>query len=108
MCMLPTQPIFLTAGDKIIWTIKIIQPDWNCVCLLLRCQEAEGLTAFTDDDALVKVANSINGARYFESVLKEWCEDVFFLEIGSNQSDQPRISVGEQNGNLRPVEGLET
>lgn len=77
-------------------------------CLLLRCQEAEGLTALTDNDALVKVATSINGARYFESVLKEWCEDVFFLEIGSNQSDQPGISVGEQNGNVHPVEGLES
>lgn len=77
-------------------------------CLLLRCQEAEGLTALTDNDALVKVATSINGARYFESVLKEWCEDVFFLEMGSNQSDQPGISVGEQNGNVHPVEGLES
>jgi hypothetical protein len=62
----------------------------------------------TDNDALVKVATSINGARYFESVLKEWCEDVFFLEIGSNQSDQPGISVGEQTGNVHPVEGLES
>ncbi|KAK9900959.1 hypothetical protein M0R45_002359 [Rubus argutus] len=77
-------------------------------CLLLRCQEAEGLTALTDNDALVKVATSINGARYFESVLKEWCEDVFFLEMGSNQSDQPGISVGEQNGNVHPIEGLES
>ncbi|XP_062027609.1 RINT1-like protein MAG2 [Rosa rugosa] len=77
-------------------------------CLLLRCQEAEGLTALTDNDALIKVANSINAARYFESVLKEWCEDVFFLEIGSNQYDQPGMSVGEQDGNVDPVEGLES
>ncbi|PQP97129.1 RINT1-like protein MAG2 [Prunus yedoensis var. nudiflora] len=77
-------------------------------CLLIRCQEAEGLTALTDDDALVKVANSINAARYFESVLKEWCEDVFFLEIWSGQSDQLGISVGDQNGNVEPVEGLES
>lgn len=52
-------------------------------CVLIRCQEAEGLTALTDDDALVKVADSINAARYFESILKEWCEDMFFLEMGS-------------------------
>lgn len=50
--------------------------------LLLRCQEAEGLTALTDDDALIKVTKSINASRYFESVLKEWCEEVFFLEMG--------------------------
>lgn len=49
--------------------------------ILIRCQEAEGLTALTDDDALIKVAISINAAHYFESVLKEWSEDVFFLEM---------------------------
>ncbi|KAM5570723.1 RINT1-like protein MAG2 [Rosa sericea] len=76
-------------------------------CLLFRCQEAEGLTALTDNDALIKVANSINAARYFESVLKEWCEDVFFLEIGSNQYDQSGMSVGEHD-NVDPVEGLES
>uniref|UniRef100_A0A5B7BIY7 Putative RINT1-like protein MAG2 n=1 Tax=Davidia involucrata TaxID=16924 RepID=A0A5B7BIY7_DAVIN len=56
-------------------------------CILLRCQEAEGLTALTDDDALVKVTKSINAAGYLESVLKEWCEDVFFLEMGLNHGD---------------------
>ncbi|GAV73011.1 RINT1_TIP1 domain-containing protein [Cephalotus follicularis] len=67
-------------------------------CLLLRCQEAEGLTALTDDDALIKVANSINAARYFESVLKEWCEDVFFLEMGMDPSDQLGTSVSNNGG----------
>ncbi|KAI7986985.1 RINT1-like protein MAG2 [Camellia lanceoleosa] len=64
-------------------------------CLFLRCQEAEGLTALTDDDALIKVTKSINAGRYFESVLKEWCEDVFFLEMGLNHSDQLAIPVSE-------------
>lgn len=49
--------------------------------LLQRCQEAEGLTALADDDAILKVSHSINAARYFESVLTEWCENVFFLEM---------------------------
>ncbi|XP_073015097.1 RINT1-like protein MAG2 [Primulina eburnea] len=57
-------------------------------CLLLRCQEAEGLTALADDDALTKVALSVNAARYFESVLKEWCEYVFFLEMGLSNTDK--------------------
>ncbi|XP_073123934.1 RINT1-like protein MAG2 [Henckelia pumila] len=56
--------------------------------LLLRCQEAEGLTALTDDDALTKVALSVNAASYFETVLKEWCEYVFFLEMGLNHTDK--------------------
>ncbi|XP_024018556.1 RINT1-like protein MAG2 [Morus notabilis] len=67
-------------------------------CLLLRCQEAEGLTALTDDDALIKVANSINAARNFESVLMEWCEDVFFLELGSVQGDQSEVSISANKG----------
>lgn len=81
-------------------------------CLLLRCQEAEGLTALTDDDALIKVTKSINAAHYFESILIEWCEDVFFLEMGLNhelesnsikcsvEGDGKRIFV-EEIGNLQ-------
>lgn len=49
--------------------------------MLRRCQEAEGLTALADDNAVLKVSQSINAARYFESTLAEWCEDVFFLEM---------------------------
>ncbi|ONK73898.1 uncharacterized protein A4U43_C03F720 [Asparagus officinalis] len=49
--------------------------------LLRRCQEAEGLTALADDDALIKVSNPINAVRYSESILSEWLEDVFFLEM---------------------------
>lgn len=52
-------------------------------CMVHRCQEAEGLTALTDDDALLKVVRSINAARYFESTLVEWCEDLFFLDMES-------------------------
>ncbi|XVF09103.1 hypothetical protein REPUB_Repub07fG0062600 [Reevesia pubescens] len=74
-------------------------------CLLLRCQEAEGLTALTDDDALIKVANSINAAHYAESILKELCEDVFFLEMGFDQGDQLVESVTEYNVSKFPIEG---
>uniref|UniRef100_A0A0D9VL12 RINT1-like protein MAG2 n=1 Tax=Leersia perrieri TaxID=77586 RepID=A0A0D9VL12_9ORYZ len=49
--------------------------------MLQRCQEAEGLTALADDNALLKVSQSINAARYLESTLTEWCDDVFFLEM---------------------------
>lgn len=62
-------------------------------CILVRCQEAEGLTALTDDDALIKVAVSINAAHYFESVLKEWSEDVFFLELGTDPDDKVKLSI---------------
>ncbi|WJX69984.1 hypothetical protein P8452_54143 [Trifolium repens] len=59
--------------------------------ILIRCQEAEGLTALTDNDALIKVAISINAAHYFESVLKEWSEDVFFLEMGVDDDDKVEL-----------------
>ncbi|KAJ6339960.1 hypothetical protein OIU77_007831 [Salix suchowensis] len=67
-------------------------------CLLLRCQEAEGLTALTDDNGLIKVANCVNAARYFESVLKEWCEDTFFLELGFDHSEQLGLGVKDSSG----------
>lgn len=67
-------------------------------CLLLRCQEAEGLTALTDDTALVKVANCVNASRYFESVVKEWCEDVFFVEMGLDQTHELGDSFLEEPG----------
>ncbi|XP_022768421.1 RINT1-like protein MAG2 [Durio zibethinus] len=73
-------------------------------CLLLRCQEAEGLTALTDDDALIKVANSINAAHHAESILKEWCEDVFFLEMGLDQGDDLGESIAEYGGSKVPIE----
>ncbi|XP_031105741.1 RINT1-like protein MAG2 [Ipomoea triloba] len=57
-------------------------------CILLRSQEAEGLTALTDDDALTKVVRCINASRYFATVLEEWCEDVFFLEMGLDHVDE--------------------
>ncbi|KAK3010885.1 hypothetical protein RJ639_011155 [Escallonia herrerae] len=74
-------------------------------CLLLRCQEAEGLTALTDDDALVKVTKSVNAAHYFESAVKEWCEDVFFLEMGMNRGDQSGITVAENRLTGESMEG---
>ncbi|XP_052179607.1 RINT1-like protein MAG2 [Diospyros lotus] len=76
--------------------------------LLLRCLEAEGLTALTDDNALMKVAKSINAARYCQSVLKEWCEDIFFLEMGLNHGDQLGISATESDFTGEPVEGPST
>lgn len=74
-------------------------------CVLLRCQEAEGLTALTDEDGLLKVANSINAAHYFESVLREWCEDVFFLEMMLDQDNQLETSFSDNSRSEWPVGG---
>lgn len=70
-------------------------------CILLRCLEAEGLTALTDNDALVKVTSSINAARHFASVLKEWCEDVFFLEMGLNHIEEVETSTFDNSSGMQ-------
>lgn len=76
--------------------------------ILNRCQEAEGLTALTDDDALIKVAISINAAHYFESVLREWSEDVFFLEMGMDRDDKLELSINSNRDNERLSESSQT
>uniref|UniRef100_A0A2P2JQS2 RINT1-like protein MAG2 n=1 Tax=Rhizophora mucronata TaxID=61149 RepID=A0A2P2JQS2_RHIMU len=81
--------------------VPIIQRFLDCV--LHRCQEAEGLTALTDDDGLIKVANSINAIHYFESVVKEWCDDVFFLEIGFDNSNQ--MGMSDDDAKEKPIDG---
>ncbi|KAG2329706.1 hypothetical protein Bca52824_000886 [Brassica carinata] len=72
--------------------------------LLLRCQEAEGLTALTENNDLIKVSTSINAGHYIESVLEEWCEDVFFLEMGTGQ-DSSQEAPGLENF-TEPSEGI--
>ncbi|EPS63107.1 hypothetical protein M569_11680 [Genlisea aurea] len=71
-------------------------------CLLQRCLEAEGLTALTDDDSLTKVAQSVNIALHFESKLKDFCEDIFFLEIiGLDRDyDAPEAAAGSTRNGL--------
>ncbi|XP_072953757.1 RINT1-like protein MAG2 [Typha angustifolia] len=65
-------------------------------CMLRRCQEAEGLTALADDDALLKVSQVINAARYCESTLTEWCEDVFFLEMETLSDEGGGLPIFEE------------
>ncbi|RYQ81379.1 RINT1-like protein MAG2 isoform X1 [Arachis hypogaea] len=69
--------------------------------ILVRCQEAEGLTALADDDAVIKVAVSNNAAHYFESALREWSEDVFFLEMDLDLDDKAELpSNADRNGEV--------
>eukprot|EP00257_Ricinus_communis_P023078 XP_015582977.1 RINT1-like protein MAG2L isoform X1 [Ricinus communis] len=48
--------------------------------LVLRCKNTE-FPIDSPDDALIKVCVSINAARYIESKLQEWSDDVNFLEM---------------------------
>ncbi|GAB4862056.1 hypothetical protein Ancab_037310 [Ancistrocladus abbreviatus] len=65
--------------------------------LLTRCLEAEGLTALADNDAIIKVTSSVNSACHIKSILIEWSEDIFFLEMG----------LAEENPDVGHIEGLE-
>ncbi|KAF2291772.1 hypothetical protein GH714_035540 [Hevea brasiliensis] len=48
--------------------------------LVLRCKNTGFLLDYLND-ALIKVCGSINAARYVESKLQEWSDDVNFLEM---------------------------
>jgi hypothetical protein len=54
---------------------------------------------------LIKVANSVNAAHYFESVLKEWCEDTFFLELGFDHREQLGIGINDNSGLEGRIDG---
>ncbi|XP_068637351.1 RINT1-like protein MAG2 [Aristolochia californica] len=85
----PLPSIFLRARFIRLAVAPVMQ---NFIdCLLRRCQEAEGLTALADDDALVKVTSAINAARYCESVLNQWAEDIFFLEMGVDEAGENTV-----------------
>ncbi|XP_037495457.1 RINT1-like protein MAG2L isoform X2 [Jatropha curcas] len=54
--------------------------------LALRCKNTEFLLD-NSNDALIKVCGSINAARYIESKLQEWSDDVNFLELRIAERD---------------------
>ncbi|KAG8663077.1 RINT1-like protein MAG2L isoform X2 [Manihot esculenta] len=62
--------------------------------LVLRCKNTEFLLD-CPNDALIKVCGSINAARYVESKLQEWSDDVNFLEMRIAERD-----VIDGNGDL--------
>ncbi|XVF52209.1 hypothetical protein PTKIN_Ptkin05aG0000900 [Pterospermum kingtungense] len=55
--------------------------------LLLHCKNAELSSENLDESALIRACESINAARYVESRLQEWSDDVSFIEmkIAENQ-----------------------
>ncbi|KAH9312677.1 hypothetical protein KI387_027712 [Taxus chinensis] len=75
--------------------------------LLQRCQEAEALTALADDEAMLKVAISVNSARYCECILQEWCEDIFFLELQLARESEGRETGGDIMAGVDLVRNLE-
>ncbi|WOK95928.1 hypothetical protein Cni_G04635 [Canna indica] len=70
----------------------------NFFLVLVQCCDGAALAnANIEDGALLQLVGSINAARYFESVLREWSEDVRLLEISvseSNSKDEDQHSLG--------------
>ena len=55
--------------------------------LLLHCKNAELSPENPDDSALIRACESINAARYVESKLQEWSDDVSFFEMKIAEND---------------------
>lgn len=75
--------------------------------LVTKCLEAQGLTALADDEALIKVMNAINSAHQLGSVLKEWSEDVLFIEMATKKGgelDLPTEELRHRGGSKETLE----
>ncbi|XP_078160505.1 RINT1-like protein MAG2L [Carex rostrata] len=66
------------------------------VLLLQRCRDLELITSAIDEDAMVTIAGSINAARYFESVISEWDEDISFLDLDSGGKKKARSFFADE------------
>ncbi|KAF3782910.1 RINT1-like protein [Nymphaea thermarum] len=89
----PPPSTYLRERFVLVTCSRVLMQFMNC--LLRRCQEAEGLTALTDEDAMIRVVNSVNAARYCEMVLQGWSEDAFLLEMSCDEYD---ILTSSKNG----------
>lgn len=60
--------------------------------LLVQCKRTENFPDNPDDEALVRVCGSINAAKYIESKLRQWSDDVNFLEMKLAENDSSNRS----------------
>nr|XP_010908521.2 RINT1-like protein MAG2L isoform X2 [Elaeis guineensis] len=73
--------------------------------LFERCQNIKFMAASIGDDELLRVAGAVNAARFCESVMREWSEDVVFLEMSADEDEQkgncqhPHVSFFEDEIN---------
>jgi len=64
------------------------------IVLLQRCEDMDFITAILEDNDLLTAVGSINTARYCESVLQEWNEDISILDMADN-NQHPKSSFFE-------------
>ncbi|XP_021759959.1 RINT1-like protein MAG2 [Chenopodium quinoa] len=97
--------VFLRSRFVRLVGAPIIQTFLNC--LLTKCQEAEGLTALADDDAVARVMTAVNSAHHLESILVEWCDDIIFVEMGLADDNESGNGFGESSLSTGVTEGNE-
>ncbi|KAG1370946.1 RINT1-like protein MAG2L [Cocos nucifera] len=74
--------------------------------LFERCQNIKFMAPSIEDDELLRVAGAVNAARFCESVMREWSEDVVFLEMSADEDEQkgncqhPHVSFFEDEINF--------
>nr|XP_009391631.1 PREDICTED: RINT1-like protein MAG2L isoform X2 [Musa acuminata subsp. malaccensis] len=81
--LLPTKPM----KNQFIRSSSVVFLNDFFLFLVQRCQSVALVDANLEDDDMLRLAGSINVARYFEFVLREWNEDIRFLEMGVAESD---------------------
>ncbi|KAL8140189.1 hypothetical protein V2J09_006210 [Rumex salicifolius] len=73
--------------------VKILRHFFNV--LLLRFQKTE-FSAYDSEGAILRVCQLINVARFCESKLQEWSDDVNFLELRVSEKDLSNARVGRK------------
>ncbi|XP_062173130.1 RINT1-like protein MAG2L isoform X1 [Alnus glutinosa] len=76
---LPRLQFIRSAAVKFLWYFFEV--------LLLRFQRTEFPPEYSNDDALIRLCGLINAARYVESKLQEWSDDVEILEMRIAEND---------------------
>uniref|UniRef100_A0A0E0QCY6 RAD50-interacting protein 1 n=1 Tax=Oryza rufipogon TaxID=4529 RepID=A0A0E0QCY6_ORYRU len=60
-----------------------------------RCEALQLTNTALEDDSLLKASFAINAARYCEYVLREWDDDIVFLEMGAHRK---HVDEGQGQG----------
>lgn len=77
--ILPRVQFIRSTAAKFLWHFLNV--------LLFRCKGVESRLDNPQDEILITICGSINAASYVESKLREWSDDVRFLEMTAAEND---------------------
>ncbi|KAH7677435.1 RINT-1/Tip20 protein [Dioscorea alata] len=64
--------------------------------LVQRCHEIESKASIQEDDMVLRVAGLMNAARYIECVMRDWSEDLIFLEMSAAEDVITEVQNADQ------------